>query len=1257
MSDVPWESEESRNYISMQDIVTDVASKGLRIVFKREWNSRYQASLGAWDNTSTCGGQLFYSEKARKRPNKNVYQSKFQQGNTSQWDCSVLFDAILYSNAIGSTLNPLIKAEVEKLRIIRNRIMHSDEATLTDVEFQNMTSEVENAFKALTLPKLFDDVVGIKSKRNRYKSFQILPPKPTHRVVSRSEKINEIKQDLQKLRNDNDGKLTYFYITGNPGSGKSQLSRQLGDELYHEIDWQKNTAFVMTLNAENLDSLLYSYADFCRRLNCSENVISSVLNSTEPTEQKIKDLRSRLTNRIRNWKLWWIIVDNVNDLRLISPLLPLVGDEIWNNGQIIVTIQNTISVPSDSLDSKHLSMSGGMNEQECRQLLSSLSDTDADDPLLDEVADKLDRQPLAMAAAALYVLQLKEKEFSWQNYLEKLEKGKRRVMEKRLQETNLTYSSTMSSAVLLALQKSAENNFILSETFNLFSLISFESLPIDIIIKYVQQLDQNFDQEEIYLAIKHCSLFLLKENENDIRMHRVVHEATEIFRDRDRVYDVAKALYCFKNRDDEIKILPHLKSFNAVSKLFFRQYLFDPNSSVLNNNESAEMLLYFGETLSENYQFKLAVEFLNVNLQISINLEGDPVYVYQQLGKTHYLLGEYTKSEDYYQRAIEIQVNTLGPNHVDVATSYNNLGIVFQHIGELEQAKDYHQRAIDIRINVLGPNHIDVATSYNNLGSLYKAMSELGQAKDYHQRAIDIQINELGQNHINVATSYNNLGTVFQDMGELEQAKDYHQRAIHIQINVLGPNHIDVATSYNNLGIVFKAMGELQQAKDYHQRAIDIRINVLGPNHIDVAISYNNLGSVFKAMGELEQAKDYHQRAIDIQINVLGPNHIDVAASYNNLGTVFKAMGELEQAKDYHQRAIDIRMNVLGPNHIDVATSYNNLGTVFKAMGELEQAKHYHQRAIDIRINVLGPNHINVATSYNNLGTVFQDMGELEQAKDYHKRAIDIKINVLGPNHIDVATSYNNLGTVFQDMGELEQAKHYHQRAIDIRINVLGPNHIDVATSYNNLGTVFQDMGELEQAKDYHQRAIDIQINVLGPNHIDVATSYNNLGTVFKAMGELEQAKDYHQRAIDIRMNLLGPNHINVATSYNNLGSLYQAMGELGQAKDYHQRAIDIQIKVLGPNHIDVATSYNNLGSVFQAMGELEQAKDYHQRAIDIQINVLGPNHINVATSYNNLGTVFKNMDELEQAKDYPLLNRHSKKRIKSKPYQRCYIL
>jgi hypothetical protein len=144
MSDVPWESEEKRNYICMQNIIIDVVSEGMRKVFKNEWNTRYQASFGAWDDTNVSGLQLFYRENARSRPNKNMYQAKFQHGDTNQWDCTVLFDAILYSNSIGkSSLKPTIKTEVDNIRIMRNKIMHAEETTLSDADFQTMISDLD----------------------------------------------------------------------------------------------------------------------------------------------------------------------------------------------------------------------------------------------------------------------------------------------------------------------------------------------------------------------------------------------------------------------------------------------------------------------------------------------------------------------------------------------------------------------------------------------------------------------------------------------------------------------------------------------------------------------------------------------------------------------------------------------------------------------------------------------------------------------------------------------------------------------------------------------------------------------------------------------------------------------------------------------------------------------------------------------------------------------------------------------------------
>ena len=106
----------------------------------------------------------------------------------------------------------------------------------------------------------------------------------------------------------------------------------------------------------------------------------------------------------------------------------------------------------------------------------------------------------------------------------------------------------------------------------------------------------------------------------------------------------------------------------------------------------------------------------------------------------------------------------------------------------MEQAKEYQQRALDICLDKLGPEHVNVATSYSNLALIYQRLGDLEQAKEYQQRALDIYLDKLGPKHVNVATSYSNLASIYQDLCDLEQAKEYQQRALAIRADKHGRN-------------------------------------------------------------------------------------------------------------------------------------------------------------------------------------------------------------------------------------------------------------------------------------------------------------------------------------------------------------------------------------------------------------------------------------------------------------------------------------
>ncbi|XP_022810600.1 kinesin light chain-like, partial [Stylophora pistillata] len=236
-------------------------------------------------------------------------------------------------------------------------------------------------------------------------------------------------------------------------------------------------------------------------------------------------------------------------------------------------------------------------------------------------------------------------------------------------------------------------------------------------------------------------------------------------------------------------------------------------------------------------------------------------------------------------------------------TILNSYVVKRVELGKTDQAKDYHNHALEIRLKKLGPDHVDVAgsynnlASYNNLGNLHSNLDKTDQAKDYYNHALEIYLKKLGPDHVKVANSYNNLGNLHSDLGETDQAKGYYNHALEIYLKKLGPDHVKVATSYNNLGRgstdptafgPFKPNEGQYAPRQFEQpilqEAVIEYIKAVDDDFEDECIcSYNSLDSLHSALGETDQVKDYHNRALEIRLKRLGPEHVNVAGSYNNL--------------------------------------------------------------------------------------------------------------------------------------------------------------------------------------------------------------------------------------------------------------------------------------------------------------------------------------------------------------------------------------
>ena len=1122
-------SEDQLNYFRICYVTTDILTEGLREIFKQEWDSRYKATSGEWKDDTKNGSDFWNGESLPNRKKHARLLTTMTKGNRAEWDCTMLFYAILFSDCIHS-LSTVVKSNVDKLRLFRNEeFAHIARGHLSDVEFQNAISKVENAFLALGLStvkiqdvktqtcfpteqlihvlKKVDDLkqevqekekeVQEKEKEVREKdknlqekekaiqennkklqekgkelqqkeqqrktleeqlnseasSFCILPPKPSHDVANRDSDVSKIIEQLKALKNSTG--LSYLYLSGNPGSGKSQIASLVANNFFDEV--KGSTSFVMTLNAENSKTLMESYATFARHLKCPEYAVTNTLISKDLSiDEKIRSLRTLISTKIELYSSWLLIVDNVTNMSHLDGNLPDPGNGQCAKGQLLITTQDTASIPPSGSFIQHIPVSKGMEPHEAGSLLEMLSGFN--DPEMEkEVARVLDYQPLALASAATYVREVRNNKltpnFSWDDFLKKLDQGKRSTTEAMLAGSNPSYKKSMTAATTLAVKKTIATDKVLEHTFHFLSVCAPHPLSLEIVVNYLKKVkEERRDPEILATRICKCSLLLFEEDDSGvyIRVHQIVHDV---------INTVMKTLA--KNKELEAIDGAILSFCQVIGHILVE----DDSHTLIRSKKIVPHLV----TLSEIIDALFSEEGISDAIKAGSSTPYDYRNYFKTLGKTCKEHCEFRSALMYFNTMLRLTQCDEVFGDKDVINAYGFIGTVHHSLGDLQRAKECYNHALTIGMKKLGPEHVDLAESYNNLGSVHYGLGDLQQSKECHDRALTIRLKKLEPEHLDVATSYKDLSYVHRRLGDLQQAKECANCAINIRLKKLGPEHVDVAEGYNDLGIVHHNLGDLQQAKECHDRALTIYLKKLGPEHVDVACSYNNLGALHHDLGDLQQAKECHYRALAIRLEKLGPEHVAVAIGYDNLGTVYYSLGDLQQAKECHDRALTIRLKKLGPEHIDVATSYSNLGAVYYHLGDLQQAKECNDRALTIRLEKLGPEHVHVANSYNNLGVVHHDLGDLQQAKECHDRVLTIRLKKLGPEHVHVADSFNNLGFVHHDLGDLQQAKECHDRAFAIRLKILGPKHVDLANSYNNLGTSHHDLGDQQQASTiYH---------------------------------------------------------------------------------------------------------------------------------------------------------------------------------------------
>ena len=998
-------SQEQLNFFRLCHVVFYLLPVGLRQIFKKEWDFLYKATLiGEWKDTAQNGHDFYIKESKRSRKKNARYLTAIRSGNTAKWDSSCLFFAILFSDCLGATLSPAIQKEVDDIRQVRNEIAHITDAKLTDTDFQNSVDRVLNAFTSLGLAiaeiqeiknqKTFPtkevenfkkqvrdlqdeldqtkcdlketksalqsteaDLVSAKEENKaltqemsaKLQPFCFLASTPPHDIIRRSHDIERITKKMEELSSGANGEVSTVYLSGNPGCGKSQIAREIGQQFFSErMGDVENLIFVATLNAESIETLAASYMTLGRHLRITEYALSGLesLKIEKPIEA-VQQLHRLILPKVTKFTKWMIIADNVVELRSVNALLPQTGSKEWGNGQVLITTQDSTTIPHNAPHTYHESLSKGMRLDEAVQLLEKVSQI-SDREQAENVAELLDFQPLALAAAAFYVqtvISSGSSNYEWKAYLRDISTyayGQRDEIETVLANESLAYAKTTMAAVEMAIERAVATDKVLRHTFSFLSLCAHHDIPLEALSKFVKAHTKDQPEELIKAKIVRSSLVLVHSEKGDerryIRLHKIVYEALI----RGEVLKLtSEEIYC--DLAEAGKIFESLFEENNEDYAIFKTLRFHCESLLkhMTPNCNSNELRTFLRKSTPFVDLNMVADWLSSLASICCHF-CDLLFAKAVVDLACELL------ED---------IKDANPGAFLKGAILNTSGQVYDRIGKYSQAAGFHKKALIIRKKIFGEDHTDVASSYNNLASVYSSLGEYNQAKELYEKALVIWKKINVEDHVDVATTYNNLASVYWSLGNYNQAKELTKKALMIRKKFLDEDHPHIASSYNNLASVYWILGEYNQAKKLHEKALVIWKKINVEDHVDVAATYNNLATVYCCLGEYNQAKELHEKALVIWKKINVEDHVDVAATYNNLATVYYSQEEYNQAKQFQEKALMIRKKIFGEDHPDVAASYDNLASVYKALGEYNLAKEYSEKALMIRKRFYGEDH------------------------------------------------------------------------------------------------------------------------------------------------------------------------------------------------------------------------------------------------------------------------------------------------------------
>ncbi len=324
-----------------------------------------------------------------------------------------------------------------------------------------------------------------------------------------------------------------------------------------------------------------------------------------------------------------------------------------------------------------------------------------------------------------------------------------------------------------------------------------------------------------------------------------------------------------------------------------RRYNLIANDPYINLSPEIDMLWQSAHFSRQENNYQESLDTLNKILDIDPNSG----LGFHHIGLTYYMMKEYDKALEYYERAFN-ETNYKSPllNH--------DLALTYRHFEKNDKAKEYLNKAIEIF-----PSYLN---SYNLLADWYIDDSEFQSAETLLNKAISVEPRS--------AMFYTLLGRTKLNQNNNAEALHMYKKAVEIDMH--------------NSDALLNLAKYYRDIEGDQEKALKLMLiaDLFDENNTEVL---NSLGLIYGNNKDFDIAIEYFLKSIEA--------NPDFSRPLNNLGNTYLLQNRYDDAIPYLRKAIDAEPNWYLP--------YKNLGLAYFNQGNNGQAVIEWEKSIKLGLN------------------------------------------------------------------------------------------------------------------------------------------------------------------------------------------------------------------------------------------------------------------------------------------------------------------